>query len=109
MFVHHHTIPINQPTRCNNFQSLLLDVYVQLNMFWASPRPSSGAQQLQYQPLVLPLERGGSSASGRGRAKRPDLDRHQGCCRQPQTYVKPEVAIKVFELLMMSGMSLETC
>jgi hypothetical protein len=22
---HHHTIPINQPTRCNNFPSLLLD------------------------------------------------------------------------------------
>jgi len=24
--VHHHTIQINQPTRCNNFSSLLLDV-----------------------------------------------------------------------------------
>jgi hypothetical protein len=45
--VHHHTIPINQPTRCNNFSSLLLDVYVRLNMFRASSRPSSGAQQLQ--------------------------------------------------------------
>jgi len=31
--VHHHTIQINQPTRCKNFPSLLLDVYVQLNMF----------------------------------------------------------------------------
>jgi hypothetical protein len=31
------------------------------------------------------------------------------CCRQPQTYVKPEAAITVFELLMMSGVSLETC
>jgi len=37
-------------------------------MFRASSRPSSGDQQLQYQPLVLPLERGGSSAVGRGRA-----------------------------------------
>jgi len=45
--VHHHTIQINQPTRCNIFSSLLLDVYVQLNMFRASSRPSSGAQQLQ--------------------------------------------------------------
>ena len=45
--MHHHTIQINQPTRCNNFSSLLLDVYVQLNMFRASSRPSSGAQQLQ--------------------------------------------------------------
>jgi len=30
--VHHYTIQINQPTRCNNFSSLLLEVYVQLNM-----------------------------------------------------------------------------
>jgi hypothetical protein len=30
-------------------------------------------------------------------------------CRQPQTYVTPEAAITVFELLMMSGVSLETC
>jgi len=29
--------------------------------------------------------------------------------RQPQTYVKPEASITVFELLMMSGVSLETC
>ena len=62
---------INQPTRCNNLSSLLLDVYVQLNMFRASSRPSSGAQQLQKQPLVIPLERGDTSAVGRGRADRP--------------------------------------
>jgi hypothetical protein len=30
-------------------------------------------------------------------------------CRQPQTYVKPDAAITVFELLMMNGVSLETC
>jgi len=29
--------------------------------------------------------------------------------RQPQTYVKPEAAITVFELLMMGGVSPETC
>jgi len=45
--VHHQTIQINQPTRCNNFSSLLLDVYLQLNMFRSSARPSSGAQQMQ--------------------------------------------------------------
>ena len=45
--MHHHTFQINQPTRCNNFLSLLLDVHVQLNMFLASSRPSSGAQYLQ--------------------------------------------------------------
>jgi hypothetical protein len=43
-------------------------------MFRASSRPSSGAQQLQYQPLVLQFDRGGSSAVGRGRAGRPDHD-----------------------------------
>jgi hypothetical protein len=37
------TYQINQPTRCNSFTSLLLDIYVWLNMFWALPRPSSGA------------------------------------------------------------------
>jgi len=41
--IHHHTIQIIQPTRCNSFTSLLLDVYVWLNMCRASPRPSSGA------------------------------------------------------------------
>ena len=40
-------IQVNQPTKCNNFSSLLLDVYLQLNMFQASSRPSSGAQQMQ--------------------------------------------------------------
>jgi len=29
--------------------------------------------------------------------------------RQPKTYVKPEAAITVFEVLMMSGVSPETC
>jgi hypothetical protein len=76
-------IPINQPTRCNNFSSLLLDVYVQLNMFRASSRPSSGAQQLQQQPPVLPLERGGSSAVGRGRAGRPAY--HASLVQQPRS------------------------
>jgi len=41
--VHHHTIHINQPTRCNSFTSLLLNVYVWLNMFRALSRPASGA------------------------------------------------------------------
>ena len=41
--VHHHMIQINQPTKCNSFTSLLLDVYVWLNMFRAPLRPSSGA------------------------------------------------------------------
>jgi len=40
-------IQINQQTRWNSFSSLLLDVYVQFKMFWASSRPTLGAQQLQ--------------------------------------------------------------
>jgi len=36
-------IQINQPTRCNSFTSLLLDVYVWLNVYRAPLRPSSGA------------------------------------------------------------------
>jgi hypothetical protein len=105
--VHHHTFQINQPTRCNNFSSLLLDVYsyVQLNMFRASSRPSSGAQQLQHQQLlVLPLERGGSSAVCSGR---PDHD-EQHCYHHTPT-VKPEAATAVVELLMMGVKTPETC
>jgi len=47
--IHKITFQINQLTRCNNLSSLFLDVYlyVQLNMFRASSRPSSGAQLLQ--------------------------------------------------------------
>jgi len=41
--------------------------------------------QLHYQPLVLPLQRGGSSVLGRGLA---DLD--QQCCYRHAPMVKPE-------------------
>jgi hypothetical protein len=37
------SIQINEPTRCNSFTSLLLDVYVWVNMFRVLPCPSSGA------------------------------------------------------------------
>jgi hypothetical protein len=50
------------PTRCNNFPVYYPDVYLQLNMFWAFSCPSSGAQWLQWQPLVLPTYCGDSSA-----------------------------------------------
>jgi hypothetical protein len=50
------------PTRCNNFPVYYPDVYLQLNMFQASSRPSSGTQWLQWQPLVLPSYRGDSRA-----------------------------------------------
>jgi len=37
----YYSIQINQPTKCNNFTSSLLDVYVWLNMFRAPLLPSS--------------------------------------------------------------------
>jgi len=70
-------------------------------MFQASSRPSSGAQQLQQQPLVLPSERGDSSAVGRGRAGRPYYH------HAPK--VKPEAAAAVVELLIMGVRTPETC
>jgi hypothetical protein len=99
--VHHLTIQRNQITRCNNFSSLLLDDYVQPNVFRASSRPSSGAQRLQQQHLVLLLERGDSSAVGRGRSQ-------QHCYHHAST-VKPEAATAVVELLIMGMRTPETC
>jgi hypothetical protein len=105
--VHHHTIQINQPTSWNNPSCLLLDVYLHLNMFRASSHPSSGAQQLQQQPLVLPSERGDSSAVGHGWAGRPK--HNQQHCYHHALKVKPEAATAVVELLMMSVRTPETC
>ena len=48
------------PTWCNNFSVYYPDVCLQLNMFRVFSRPSSGAQWLQWQPLVLPSYRGDS-------------------------------------------------
>ena len=52
--------PNKSPTRCNNFPVYYPDVYLQFNMFRAFSRLSSGAQWLQWQPLVLPSHRGDS-------------------------------------------------
>ena len=45
-------IQINQPTRCVNLSDLLLVVQIQLNMFWGSSCPLSGAYKLQLLPVV---------------------------------------------------------
>jgi hypothetical protein len=60
------------------------------------PRPSSGAQRLQWQPLVLPSYRGDSRAV-------LVVGYHQ------DGNVKPEAAIAVFEPLMMGEETPETC
>ena len=108
--VHHHsTIQINQPTRCNNFSVYYPDVYLQLNMFRAFSRPSSGAQWLRWQSLVLPSYLGDSRAvlvvgpTGRQARPRTQHDYHQ------DTKVTPEPATAVIELLMMGGKTTETC
>jgi hypothetical protein len=82
------------PTRCNNFTVYYPDVCLQLNMFRPFSRPSSGAQWLQWQPLVLPLYRG---------VNRAQLDYYH------DTKVKPKAATAVIELLMMGGKTPETC
>ena len=43
LLINENSIQINQPTRYNSFTSLLLEVYVWLNMFRAPLHPSSGA------------------------------------------------------------------
>jgi hypothetical protein len=50
------------PTWCNSFLVYYPDVCLQLNMFRAFSRPSSGAQWLQWQPLFLTSYRGDSRA-----------------------------------------------
>jgi hypothetical protein len=55
----------------------------------------------------LPLERGGNSAVGRGRADRPDNDKLH--CYHHVPTVKPETATAVVELLMMGMRMPETC
>jgi len=73
-------------------------------MFRASSRPSSGAQQLRKQPLVLLSERGDSSAVGLGWT-----DHDQQHCYHHAPKVKPEAATAVFELLMMGVRTPQTC
>jgi hypothetical protein len=77
-------------------------------VFRASSRPSSGDQQLQQQPLVLPLERGDSSVVGRGWIgyNRPDHDQ-QHCYHDVPT-VKPEAVNAVVDLLMMGVRTFKT-
>jgi hypothetical protein len=52
----------NSPTWCNNFSIYYPDFFLQLIMFRAFSRPSSGAHWLQWQSLVSPSYRGDSRA-----------------------------------------------
>jgi hypothetical protein len=88
------------PTWCNSFSVCYPDVCLQLNMFRAFSRPSSGAQLLQWRPLVLSSYRGDSSAV----FVVGPASRH---CHH-DTKLKPEAATAVIKLLMMSGKTPET-
>jgi hypothetical protein len=97
------------PTWCNNFSVYYPEVCLQLNMLRAFSRPSSGAQWLQWQSLVLPSYRGDSRAVFVvGPAGWPAWPRTQHDCHH-YTKVKPEAATAVIELLMMGGKTPETC
>jgi hypothetical protein len=97
------------PTWCNSFSVYSPDVCLQLNMFRPFLRPTSGAQWLQWQPLVLPSYRDVSRAvfvvgpASRQARPRTQHDSHH------DTKIKPEAATAVIELLMMSGKTAETC
>jgi len=66
--VHRHKIQTNQPTRCNSFTSLLLDVYVSLNIFRAPFHAHHQELTTALTATGFTLERGGSSVVGRGLA-----------------------------------------
>jgi len=90
--VHHHTIQIN-----HQLDATISPIYYLTFIFSSTcfGRPHSHHQelQLQQQPLVLPLERGDSSAVGRGPAGRPDHDQQH--CYHHAPKVKPEAATAV--------------
>ena len=69
-------------------------------MFRATYRPSSGAQKL--------IAAYGFTYVFGWRLPLRWLS-HRSAKRQPKTYVKTETAITVFELLLMGGVSPETC
>ena len=100
------------PTWCKNFSVYYPDVCLQHNMFRAFYRLSSGAQWLQWQPLVLPSYRGDSRAVFVvGPAGWPvgRSDHEHSTTITTIRKVQPEAATAVIELLMMGGKTPETC
>jgi len=76
-------------------------------MFWGFSRPSSGAQWLQWQPLVLPSYCGDSRAEFVVGLAGPTTNTQHGC--HHDTKVNRRLLLPVDELLMVGGRTPETC
>jgi hypothetical protein len=70
---------------------LLFRIYMKLNMFQATHRPSSGALKLYWQPLVFHTRK----VVGRCQAHTVLDNVHHLHIQQPFTYEKPEAASTV--------------
>jgi hypothetical protein len=88
--MHHRTIQINYQPDATDFQFIILMFIYSSTCFARSLAPSSGAQQLQWQPLVFPSYHGDSCTVVRGRAGRPTRPGTQHDCHH-DTMVKPEI------------------
>ena len=82
--VHHHTFNWINKQDAETSQTYYLLLKIQLNMFRASSRPPAETTTTAVAASGLPLERGDSSAVGRGRAGRPEHDQ-QHCYHQGPT------------------------
>jgi hypothetical protein len=104
----HRSVTINSnksPNWCNSFSVHCPEVCLQLNIFLAFSRPSSRAQWLRCQSLVLPSYLGDSRAVFLVGPARPRIQ--QDC--HHDTKVKPEATTAVIELLMMCEKTPEAC
>jgi hypothetical protein len=99
--------PNKSPTWSNSFSVYYSDVCLQLNMFRAFSHPSSGAQWLQWRPLVLPSYRGDSRAVFVVGPAGPTMNTQH--VYHHDTKVKPDAATAVIELLMMDWKTPEIC
>jgi hypothetical protein len=104
------TFQINQPTRCNNFSSLLLDVYSYVSSTCFG-RPHAHRQELNNCSSSLWFYRCSVVVAVLlvvvGPIGRPDHDQQH--CYHHAPKVKPEAFTAVVELLMMGVRTPETC
>jgi hypothetical protein len=79
------------------YQKLLFHIYIKLNIFWTTYRPSSGAQNCSTASEFAYVK--GCWTCGCWTL--PASSKHN--VQQPLTYAKPEAASAVFEFLMIVG------